>query len=227
VPPTAAPVNVRPYRYPHAQKIEIEAQVQKLLSNGWIQPSNSPYSSPVLLLNKKDGSWRMCVDYRALNALTIKYRFPLPTVDELLDELGSARVFSKLDLTSGFHQIRLQPQDCHKTAFRTHDGHYEYRVMPFGLCNAPATFQATMNKVFRPLLRRTVIVFFDDIFVFSDFEASHVDHLAGVFELLAQHQFFLKPQKCSFAQHQIAYLGHIVTNGTVAPDPEKIKAIVD
>jgi hypothetical protein len=155
IPPTAAPVNVRPYRYPHAQKIEIEAQVQKLLSNGWIQPSNSPYSSPVLLLKKKDGSRRMCVDYRALNALTIKDRFPLPIVDELLDELGAARVFSKLDLTSGFHQIRLQPQDCHKTAFRTHDGHYEYRVMPFGLCNAPTTFQATMNDVFRPLLRRT------------------------------------------------------------------------
>ncbi|PNX59598.1 retrotransposon-related protein, partial [Trifolium pratense] len=129
--PNASPVNVRPYRYPHAQKLEIESQIRKLIGNGWIKPSNSPYSSPVLLLKKKDGTWRMCVDYRALNAITIKDRFPLPTVDELLDELGSARVFSKLDLTSGFHQIQLQPQDSHKTAFRTHDGHYEYRVMPF------------------------------------------------------------------------------------------------
>jgi hypothetical protein len=199
LPPASSPVNVRPYRYPHAQKIEIEAQVQKLLANGWIKPSNSPYSSPVLLLKKKDGSWRMCVDYRALNALTIKDRFPLPTVDELLDELGAARVFSKLDLTSGFHQIRLHPQDSHKTAFRTHYGHYEYLVMPFGLCNAPATFQATMNEVFRSLLRQTVIVFFDDILVFSETEVDHVTHLASVFELLAQHQFYLKPQKCSFA----------------------------
>ncbi|PNY17781.1 Ty3/gypsy retrotransposon protein [Trifolium pratense] len=227
VPPNASPVNVRPYRYPHAQKLEIETQVRKLLDNGWIKPSNSPYSSPILLLKKKDGTWRMCVDFRALNALTIKDRFPLPTVDELLDELGSARVFSKLDLTSGFHQIRLQPKDSHKTAFRTHEGHYEYRVMPFGLCNAPATFQATMNDVFRPLLRRTVIVFFDDILVYSDTEASHIEHLACVFELLAKHQFYLKPQKCSFAQQQIGYLGHVVSAGTVAPDPEKINAIMD
>ncbi|GAU39167.1 hypothetical protein TSUD_147890 [Trifolium subterraneum] len=227
LPPDACLVNVRPYRYPHAQKLEIETQVRKLLDNGWIQPSNSPYSSPVLLLNKKDGSWWMCVDYRALNALTIKDHFPLPTDDELLDELGSACVFSKLDLTSGFHQIRLHPQDSHKTAFRTHGGHYEYKVISFGLCNALATFQATMIDIFRPLLRRTVIVFFDVILVYGDTEASHIDHLKSVFELLAQHQFYIKPLKCSFAQHQIDYLGHVVSAGTVAPDPEKIKAIIE
>ncbi|GAU44853.1 hypothetical protein TSUD_112270 [Trifolium subterraneum] len=169
----------------------------------------------------------MCVDYRALNALTVKDRFPLPTVDELLDELGAARIFTKLDLTSGFHQIRLKPQDASKTAFRTHDGHYEYRVMPFGLCNAPATFQATLNNVFRPLLRKTVIVFFDDILVYSDSEDSHVTHLTQVFELLHQHQFFVKLAKCSFGQTEVSYLGHVVSKGSVAPDPAKVQAIQD
>ena len=225
--PNSGPVNVRPYRYPHAQKQEIENQISKLLASGWIQPSNSPFSSPVLLLRKKDGSWRMCVDYRALNAITVKDRFPLPTIEELLDELGSARVFTKLDLTSGFHQIRLNASDYAKTAFRTHDGHYEYKVMPFGLCNAPATFQATMNDIFRPLLRKTVIVFFDDILVYSNSEELHLTHLAQVFDILSQHQFFLKLPKCSFGQGEVSYLGHIVSQGSVAPDPAKIQAIVD
>ncbi|WVZ16528.1 hypothetical protein V8G54_009510 [Vigna mungo] len=224
--PNPKVLNVRPYKYPHFQKLEIEIQVSKMIASGWIQPSSSPFSSLVLLLKKKDGSWRMCADYRALNAITVKDRFPLPTVEELLDELGSARCFSKLDLTSGFHQIRLQPSDIPKTALRTHDGHYEYCVMPFGLCNAPTTFQSTMNDIFRLLLRRTVIVFFDDILVFSaDFD-QHLTHLHQVFEILASNSFFLQPYKCSFFQTQIAYLGHIVSNGGVSPDPGKIKAMV-
>ncbi len=214
-------------RMSDAELAELKKQLQELLEKGFIRPSSSQYGAPILFVKKKDGTMRMCVDYRALNTITVKNRYPLPRIDELLDRLHGAKVFSKIDLRNGYYQIRVAEQDIHKTAFRTRYGHYEFTVMPFGLCNAPATFQRLVNDIFAPHLDSFVIVYLDDILVYSKSPEEHEQHLNTVLSLLQRHQLYAKQSKCEFGVTQTEFLGHIVSADGISVDPVKVAAVKD
>ena len=196
------------------------------MDKGYIRESKSPYGAPVLFVKKKDGTMRMCIDYRALNKITIKNKYPLPRIDELLDRLLGARYFSKIDLRSGYWQVRIVDQDVHKTAFRTRYGHYEFMVMPFGLTNAPATFMHLMQQTLRKFLDDFVIVFIDDILVYSRTKEEHYSHLRQVLQVLREKQLYAKRSKCEFFQSEITFLGHVINAQGIKMEPSKVDAVL-
>jgi hypothetical protein len=201
--------------------------VKEMLEAGIIRPSQSSYSASVVMILKKEGSWRMCPDYRELNKITIKHEFPIPTIDELLYELHGEIYLTKLDLRLGYHHIRMKEEDIQKTTVRTHEGHYQFFVMPFGLTNAPSTFQELMNSIFKPFLQKFVLVFFDDILIYRKSREDHVLHVDKVLQLLKEQQIYAKPSKFFFGVKEVEYLGHIVSHEGVKVDPKNIKSMMD
>ncbi|GJS99553.1 putative nucleotidyltransferase, ribonuclease H [Tanacetum coccineum] len=225
--PGAAPVARAPYRLAPSEMEELSTQLQELSDKGFIRPSSSPWGAPVLFVKKKDGSFRMCIDYRELNKLTVKNRYPLPRIDDLFDQLQGSSVYSKIDLRSGYHQLRVRDEDIPKTAFRTRYGHYEFQVMPFGLTNAPAVFMDLMNRVCRPYLDKFVIVFIDDILIYSKTKEEHDVHLRLILELLKKEELYAKFSKCDFWLSKVQFLGHVIDSKGIHVDPAKIESIKD
>ena len=225
--PGTAPISVSPYRMAPLELRELKNQLEELMSKHFVRPSVSPWGAPVLLVKKKDGSMRLCIDYRQLNKATIKNKYPLPRIDDLLDQLKGACVFSKIDLRSGYHQIRVKSADVPKTAFRTRYGHYEFLVMPFGVTNAPAVFMEYMNRIFNAYLDQFVVIFIDDILIYSRTSQEHEEHLRIVLSVLREKHLFAKLSKCEFWMSEVRFLGHVISQGGVAVDPSKVEAVIN
>jgi hypothetical protein len=225
--PGTAPISRRSYRMPPNELAELKIQLQDLLEKWFIRPSSSPWGCPAIFVKKKDQTLQMCVDYRPLNEVTIKNKYPLPRIDILFDQLTGARVFSKIDLRSGYHQIRIRPEDIPKIAFTTRYGLFEYLVMSFGLTNAPAHFTYLMNSVFMPELDKFVVVFIDDMLIYSKNEEEHAQHLRIVLTRLREHRLYAKFSKCAFWLEEIRFLGHVLSARGIAVDPSKVKDILE
>ncbi|GFX71228.1 hypothetical protein TNCV_3409981 [Trichonephila clavipes] len=220
-----APINQRAYRVSTTERRIIHEEVQKMLDEGIVQPSESPWSSPIVLVRKKDGNWRFCVDYRKLNSVTKKDVYPLPRIDDTLDCLKGAMFFSSMDLRSGYWQIEIDETDREKMAFITPEGLYEFKVMPFGLCNAPATFERMMDNLLRHFKWTMCLCYLDDIIVFSETFQDHLIRLRLVLKRLQEAGLKLNSKKCLFAAQEVKILGHLVSSNGVRPDPDKIKAV--
>ncbi|GJT14586.1 reverse transcriptase domain-containing protein [Tanacetum coccineum] len=221
----ASPVVRSPYRLAPLEMLELSNQLKELQEKGFIRPSHSPWGAPVLFVKKKDGSMRMCIDYRELNKLTIKNCYPLPRIDDLFDQLQGACYFSKIDLRSGYHQLRVPEEDIPNTAFKTRYGHFEFTVMPFGMTKAPAIFMDLMNRVCKPYLDKFVIVFIDDILIYSKSEEEYEVHLETILDLLEKEKLYAKFSKCEFWLKEVQFLGHVVNRDGIHVDPSKVESV--
>jgi hypothetical protein len=225
--PNTAPISRHPYKMTLKELAELKVQLNELMGKDFIRLSSSPWGCPVLFVKKKEQSLRLCVDYWPLNAVTIKNKYPLPRIDILFDQLASAKVFSKVDLRSGYHQIKIRPEDIPKTAFSTRYGLYEYLIMSFGLTNAPAHFMYLMNSVFMLELDKFIVIFIDDILVYSKNEEEHEQHLRIILQRLRDHQLYAKFSKCAFWLKEVPFLGYVVSAEGIAIDPNKVQELLD
>ena len=224
--PGTSPISMTPHRMAPIELQELKVQLQELLDKGFIIPRTSPWGTLILFAEKKDKTLRLCIDYRQLNSVTVKNWYPLLRIDDLFDQLRGARVYSKIDLRTGSHQLRVRETDIPKTAFKTRYGHFEFTMMPFGLTNALATFMDLMHRVFQPYLDQFVVVFVDDILIYSQSEREHEDHLRIVLQLLRDHQLYTNFSKCEFWLTEVRFFGHVVLASGVSVDPEKVEAVM-